>query len=94
MKVTSIIGAALLAASLGGCVSYHQENAALRMPRPRVEPPELTSYAASNQDYPSVGGNILKGTSPTEAAAYDATVGAPAAPPADTNAPTGAAASP
>jgi hypothetical protein len=78
MKLTPLIGAALIAAGLDGCVSYHQEVAALRMPRPRVEPAELTSYATANNDYPSVGGDILKGTSPTEAAAYDATVNNPA----------------
>ena len=30
-----------LAASLGGCVGYHQEVAALRMPRPTAEAPGL-----------------------------------------------------
>ncbi len=80
MKTIVAIGAlALAAAGLGGCVSYHQENAALRMPRPAVDSPELTAYASADPDYPSVGGDILKGTSPREAAAYDATVNQPAA---------------
>jgi len=63
----------VIATSLGGCVAYHQEVAALRMPRPTAEPPELAAYARPNPDYPTVGGNILKGTAPTAAAAYDAT---------------------
>jgi hypothetical protein len=67
--------AAILAAGLSGCVGYHQESAALRMVRPQADP-ELAAYAPPNPDYPSVGGDILKGTSPTEAAAYQATTGA------------------
>ncbi len=87
MRVSAIIGVAAMAAGLGGCVFYHQENAALRMPRPEVAPPELTSYAAANPDYPSVGGDILKGTSPHEVSAYDATVGQLPNAPADQSAP-------
>jgi hypothetical protein len=60
-------------ASLGGCVGPHQEVAALRMPRPSAESQQLAAYAPPNVDYPSVGGDILKGTAPTSAAAYDAT---------------------
>jgi hypothetical protein len=90
MNVRTITLVAILAGGLGGCAFYHQENPALRMPRPKALSPELTSYAAANEDYPSVGGDILKGTSPHEAAAYDATVGAPPGPPADQNAPANA----
>jgi hypothetical protein len=75
MRRTLALGAAMLAMSLGGCVSYHQEVAALRMPRPTAEPTELAAYAGADPDFPSVGGNILKGTAPTAAAAYDATSG-------------------
>ncbi len=63
----------LLTASLGSCVAYHQEVAALRMPRPSSEAPGLAGYAAADPRYPSVGGDILRGASPTSAAAYDAT---------------------
>ncbi|HEY2708229.1 MAG TPA: hypothetical protein VGI95_09260 [Caulobacteraceae bacterium] len=63
-----------LTVGLGGCVAYHQEVAALRMPRPAGEA-ALGAYAAPDRDYPSVGGNILAGTSPTAAAAYEATSG-------------------
>jgi hypothetical protein len=66
---------AFLALNLAACASYHQEVAALRMPRPAAEPAELAAYAQPNPAYPSVGGNILKGTAPTAAAAYDATSG-------------------
>ena len=71
-------GMAFAAAELGGCTHYHQEVAALRMARPAVESAQLSAYARGEPNYPSVGGDILKGTSPTEAAAYDATVNNPA----------------
>jgi hypothetical protein len=72
----------LLAIGLGGCVSYHQEVAALRMARPSSDTAGLAAYTAPDPAYPSVGGNILRGTSPKSVAAYDATSGAqvPAAP--------------
>jgi hypothetical protein len=84
MRRVLALGAAIAAVGLGGCVAYHQEVAALRMPRPGPEPVELATYARANPDYPTVGGNILKGTAPTAAAAYDATSnGRDPAPPAD-----------
>ncbi len=70
-----------LLAALGGCVSYHQETAALRMARPTGEAPALAAYAAAAPAYPSVGGDILKDTSPRSAAAYDATSGDRVPPP-------------
>jgi len=70
-----------LAASLGGCVAYHQEVAALRMPRPNAEAPGLAGYAAADRRYPSVGGDILRGAGPTSAAVYDATSGDRVPPP-------------
>ena len=69
-------------ASLGGCVGPHQVVPALRMPRPAAESEQLDAYAPPNTDYPSVGGNILKGTAPKSAAAYDATTSGHAPPPA------------
>jgi hypothetical protein len=62
-------------AALGGCVSYHQEDAALRMARPSGTPTDLADYAGRSQDYPSVGGDILKGAGSTAGAAYQATTG-------------------
>jgi hypothetical protein len=81
MRCLTVAAAGWLAISLGGCVGYHQEVAALRMPRPTGEEPALAAYAAPDQQYPSVGGDILQGTSPTSEAAYDATVGARVPPP-------------
>ena len=84
------IGMAALGAgsgSLGGCVGPHQVVAALRMPRPSAESQQLTAYAPPDADYPSVGGNILKGTAPTSAAAYDATTSGHAPPPAGAGTP-------
>ena len=84
MRVLVLVGAALAAAGLSSCVFYHQERPALRMARPGSEPPALREYTAARSDYPTVGGDILKGTSPAESAAYQATTGPPAisAPPA------------
>jgi hypothetical protein len=73
--------AGLLAIGLGGCVGYRQEVAALRMPRPIGETRALAAYAPADPAYPSVGGDILKGTSPRSEAAYDATVGERVPPP-------------
>jgi hypothetical protein len=74
---------AAMAAALGACAGDHQEVAALRMARPAAAPAALAAYAAPDKAYPTVGGDILKGTSPTSAAAYQATVGdnPPPAPP-------------
>jgi hypothetical protein len=80
MRNLIVAAATLLSLGLGGCVGYHQEVAALRMPRPDGDA-QLAAYAAADPQYPSVGGNILKGTSPRSEAAYDATVGARAPPP-------------
>jgi hypothetical protein len=79
----SAMMAVFLALNLAACASYHQEVAALRMPRPQTESAELAAYARPNPAYPSVGGDILKGTSPTAAAAYDATSGERVPPPPD-----------
>jgi hypothetical protein len=72
---------------LGGCAGYHQEVAALRMPRPAGEAKALADYAAADPAYPSVGGDILRGTSPRSEAAYDATVGERVPPSAGPGAP-------
>lgn len=74
---------AAFVALLGGCTHYHQEVAALRMARPAPEPGQLTAYAKGDPNYPSVGGDILKGTGPTAAAAYEATTGERVPPPDD-----------
>jgi hypothetical protein len=81
MRRWAMAAAGWVAIGLGGCVGYHQEVAALRMPRPTGEAPALAAYAAADRQYPSVGGDILKGTSPRSEAAYDATVGERVPPP-------------
>lgn len=49
------------AMALSACVMhYHQENAALRMVRPAAQTQALADYTKPNNDYPTVGGNILK----------------------------------
>jgi len=73
--ITGLLAIGPLTATLSGCVAHHQEVAALRMPRPTAEAPGLAGYAAADPDYPSVGGDILKGASPTSEAVYDATSG-------------------
>ncbi len=75
MRRWALAAAGSLAVGLGGCVSYYQEVAALRMPRPTGVAPALAAYAAADPRYPTVGGDILKGTSPRSEAAYDATLG-------------------
>lgn len=66
----AICGVAL--ATLGACADYHQEVAALRMPRPTAHSALLAAYAPPSPNYPSVGGDILRGTAPKSSAAYDA----------------------
>jgi hypothetical protein len=79
---TGLLASGALTASLGACVGYHQEVAALRMPRPSAQAAGLAGYAAADPRYPSVGGDILKGAAATSAAAYDATSGDSVPPPA------------
>jgi len=76
LRVAALLG--LFGIGLAGCVSYHREVAALRMPRPAAGAPGLSAYATANPDYPSVGGDILKGSAPVASATYDATRTEPA----------------
>ena len=63
-------GVAAAAVALAGCVTRTRvENAALLMPWPKPPAAELLAYAPPGQDYPSVGGDILKGASPADRAA-------------------------
>ena len=81
MRLLALAAVGSLATGLGGCASYHQEVAALRMPRPAGEAPALAAYAAADPRYPTVGGDILKDTSPRSEAAYDTTAGERVPPP-------------
>jgi hypothetical protein len=70
MKAAAIAAGALLSGAVGGCVAHsHQESAALRAPWPRAPSRALGAYEAPVKGYPTVGGDILKGTSPAEQAA-------------------------
>jgi hypothetical protein len=74
---------AATAAGLAGCVTpTHVENAALTMPWPKSPSGELLAYAPPDDDYPSVGGDILKGASPADRAAARAAAEHPVATPA------------
>ncbi|MGI9168673.1 MAG: hypothetical protein ACR2FH_00660 [Caulobacteraceae bacterium] len=82
MRAWTIFGALALASALGGCVTRtHLENAALTMPWPKAPGHELAAYAPPSADYPSIGGDILKGASPAEQAAARAAVSRPLAEP-------------
>ncbi len=59
-------------ALLTGCYTERTENAAGIMPIPQAQPAALASYVKANPDYPTIGGDILKGTSPQEQAAVRA----------------------
>jgi hypothetical protein len=64
-----VLSAAVIAGLVGlaGCVGYHQVTA-VRMARPAHEPPELAAYAKPDPNYPSVGGDILRGAWPASPA--------------------------
>ncbi|MDQ2860647.1 MAG: hypothetical protein M3T55_07975 [Pseudomonadota bacterium] len=79
MTVGKALGTGALAV-LAGCVTRtHVENAALTMPWPKPPSAELLAYAPPNEDYPSIGGDILKGASPAEQAAARAAATRPLA---------------
>ena len=68
MAFKRVLLAGLAGAALGGCVAAtHPENAALRAPWPPESPPALLAFQPPSRDYPTVGGDILKGTSPADA---------------------------
>ena len=61
---------AALALVLGGCVSgIHRVTVAGRMPRPTAPSTDLLAYATPSPDFPSIGGDILRGASPEALAA-------------------------
>ena len=80
MTIGKALGAGVLAVALAGCVTRtHVENAALTMPWPKPPAAALLAYAPPNDDYPSIGGDILKGASPAEQAAARAAATRPLA---------------
>jgi len=85
MRLAAFFGLLSAAAALAACESGRQETVALREVRPAPAPAQLAAYAARQADYPSVGGDILRGAAPTTGAAYEATTGdnPPPAPPVE-----------
>jgi len=80
MRRWQVLGAAALAVTLAGCVTRtHVENAALTMPWPKPPSAELLAFAPPDSDYPTVGGDILKGASPADQAAARAETARPLA---------------
>lgn len=66
-RVRTFALAGLAAAALSGCVAHRRpENAAVLMPWPRETAPSLMAFEPPDPDYPSVGGDILKGASPAD----------------------------
>lgn len=81
MRGWRTLAVTLLGVSLAGCITRtHVENAALTMPWPKPPSAELLAYAPPDTDYPSVGGDILKGASPADQAAAGAAAAAAARP--------------
>ena len=82
MTLWKAFGAGALAAVLCGCVTRtHMENAALTMPWPKPPGAALLAYTPPNPDYPTVGGDILKGASPADQAAAREAAARPSAAP-------------
>jgi hypothetical protein len=68
LKFRALASAMALATLLCACISHtRQESAALPQPWPQP-PPLLTAYGPPAPDYPSTGGDILKGSSPADLA--------------------------
>jgi hypothetical protein len=63
-KPLALVGLAL---AVSGCVTgdFH-ENAALRAAVPSPPAAQISTYIAPKDDYPTVGGDILRGTSPAD----------------------------
>jgi hypothetical protein len=67
-KWRAAAGAVALTLPLCACITHTtQESAALPQPWPQP-PANLTAYGPPAPDYPSVGGDILKGSSPADLA--------------------------
>ena len=77
MNAVRLAAALGLAALLAGCASGRHEDAKLRMPWPLPPPAPLLAYAEPKDNYPTIGGDILKGTSPQEQEAMTATAMTP-----------------
>jgi hypothetical protein len=64
-----LFGACAVTLALSGCVATHRESAALSMPWPLPPPAGISAAAPPRGEYPTVGGDVLKGTSLADLAA-------------------------
>jgi hypothetical protein len=68
LKRWTMAGAVASILPLCACISHTRpESAALPQPWPQP-PPNLAAYGSPAPDYPSVGGDILKGSTPADLA--------------------------
>ena len=78
MKMGVPAGLAAMALLAAGCVARtHEENAALRSTWPTDKAGSLAAAGRSDMGWPSVGGDILRGTSPEDLAKARAAVSQP-----------------
>jgi hypothetical protein len=78
MRTREFAAVAFVALAAAGCVARtHQENAARRSTWPADKAGALASVSRPDVDWPSVNGDILRGTSPEELAKARATVSQP-----------------
>jgi hypothetical protein len=78
MRTRQFAAMAVLALVAAGCVTRtHEENAARRSTWPTDKPGPLATAGRTDAAWPSVTGDILRGTSPEELAKARATVSQP-----------------
>jgi hypothetical protein len=78
MRTRVIVAVGAVALLAAGCVARtHEENAALRSTWPADKAGHLAASGRSETDWPSVKGDILRGTSPEELAKARASVSQP-----------------
>ena len=78
MRTRELAAVAVVALAAAGCVTRtHEENAARRSAWPPDKAGPLAAAGRTDTDWPSVKGDILRGTSPEELAKARATVSQP-----------------
>lgn len=78
MRTRELAAMAFVALAAAGCVTRtHEENAARRSTWPTGKAVALAAAGRADADWPSVKGDILRGTSPEDLAKARATVSQP-----------------
>ena len=78
MRTRELAALALVALAAAGCVTRtHEENAARRSTWPADKAGTVVAAGRADADWPSVKGDILRGTSPEELAKARASVSQP-----------------